>query len=111
MHVRNLFQNLPTESDTELVEPLLHRDRARLERIVSHGQATPPGQWYDQPWDEWVIVLKGSAGLKIAGEERPTNLQPGDAFLLPAHLRHRVEWTDPSQPTVWLCIHLAPDAP
>ena len=33
---------------------------------------------------------------------------PGDWVWLPARCRHRVAWTDPDAPTVWLAVHLAP---
>jgi cupin 2 domain-containing protein len=78
----------------------------KLERIVSHGHATPEAGWYDQEQDEWVMLLAGAAGLLIEGEGERA-LAPGDALLLPAHCRHRVTWTAPDQPTVWLALHLA----
>lgn len=77
----------------------------RIERIVSTGQASPPGFWYDQDWAEWVLVLSGSAGLLFEGEVGPRVLRPGDHVLIPARARHRVEWTDPGRPTVWLAVH------
>jgi cupin 2 domain-containing protein len=76
-----------------------------LERIVSTGQATPEGRWYDQERNEWVAVLSGSAGLLFEGEAGIRVLRPGDHVLIPAHRRHRVAWTDPQQQTVWLAIH------
>ncbi len=79
-----------------------------MERIVSLGQQTPPGEWYDQSDDEWVLLLSGAARLLIEGESQASALQPGDCLLLPAHVRHRVEWTDPAQPTVWLAFHFRP---
>lgn len=78
----------------------------RLLRIVSHGQATPPGEWWDQPDDEWVVLLAGGAGLLIEGEAGPRVLGPGDWLHLPAGLRHRVEWTAAGQATVWLALHM-----
>ena len=77
----------------------------RIERIVSTGQASPPGFWYDQDWAEWVLVLSGAAGLEFEGEAAPRRLGPGDCVLIPAHARHRVAWTDAHQPTVWLAVH------
>ena len=77
----------------------------RLERIVSAGQATPPGEWYDQDTHEWVALLTGGAGLRFEDEAEPRVLAPGDYLLIPAHRRHRVEWTDPEPPTVWLALH------
>ncbi|MBF0375776.1 MAG: cupin, partial [Alphaproteobacteria bacterium] len=78
----------------------------RLLRIVSHGQATPPGEWYDQPDDEWVALLAGGAGLLIEGETEPRALRPGDWLLLPAGRRHRVEWTASGVATIWLALHM-----
>jgi cupin 2 domain-containing protein len=77
----------------------------RCERIVSHGHVTSPGEWFDQPDDEWVVLLTGSATLAIEGEATFRELHPGDWLLLPAHRRHRVERTDATQPTIWLAIH------
>lgn len=81
----------------------------RLERIVSTGHATPPGQWLDQDTNEWVAVLRGRAALRFEDEEGPRVLGPGDCALIPAHRRHRVEWTDPDEPTVWLALHYGED--
>ena len=77
----------------------------RIERIISRGQVTPPGQWYDGARDEWVAVLAGAARLRFEGEAAPRALAPGDWLRIPAHARHRVEWTDPEVPTVWLAVH------
>jgi cupin 2 domain-containing protein len=100
----NIFQNLATSTTEEIFEDLLNTSHFKLERIISTGQATPAGEWYDQEQDEWVILLSGSAGLLFENETVQV-LQPGDYVHIPAHLRHRVEWTDDSQPTVWLALH------
>ena len=71
------------------------------------GQASQRGFWYDEDWDEWVVVLSGAAGLLVAGEDGPRTLRAGDHVHLPAHRRHRVEWTDAAEPTVWLAVHFA----
>jgi cupin 2 domain-containing protein len=89
----------------ELLTELLVAPGLRIARIVSTGQASPPGSWYDQDRAEWVLVLAGSAGLLLEGEDRPRALGPGDHLLIPAGARHRVEWTDPGRPTVWLAVH------
>ena len=78
---------------------------ARVERIVSRGQASPDDFWYDQEQAEWVLLLKGQAALAVAGEENPVILKPGDYLNIPAHCRHRVLWTDPDNDTVWLAVH------
>ncbi len=100
-----LVEDLPERLSGEDFLSLLEGPGFRLERIVSTGQATPAGEWYEQPHSEWVALLTGSAGLLIAGEAAPRRLAPGDWLLIPAGLRHRVEWTDPDRPTVWLALH------
>ena len=72
---------------------------------LSRPEASPPGFWYDQDWTEWVVVLSGSAGVKIEGEDKPRILAPGGYLEIPPHVRHRVEWTDADEPTVWLAVH------
>lgn len=101
----NLFSDLPAKTDEEHLSDLLNRPGVRIERIVSFGQASPQDFWYDQSWDEWVIVLAGGARLAIEGEPE-MSLGPGDYVFLPAHKRHRVAWTDPDQPTIWLAVHI-----
>jgi cupin 2 domain-containing protein len=100
----NIFRGVRSRLAAEEITPLVARPGLRIERIVSTGQASPPGFWYDQPADEWVIVLAGSAGLLVEGEAERT-LEPGDHLLLPARTRHRVTWTDADKPTVWLAVH------
>ena len=89
----------------EVVDLLVDRPGLRIERIVSTGQATPEGQWYDQDSDELVLVVDGAARLSIEGEATDRALSEGDWILLPAHCRHRVTWTRAEPPTVWLAIH------
>ncbi len=101
----NIFANLPARLPMEEATVIAERAGAVVERIVSIGQASPPGFWYDQDWAEWVIVLSGAAGLLVEGESAPRRLGPGDYVELTAHVRHRVEWTDPDRPTVWLAVH------
>ena len=77
----------------------------KLERIISTGQATPEGEWYDQESPEWVVLLRGEALLLFEGDTEAMRLGPGDYIHIPAHCRHRVEWTHPEQPTIWLALH------
>jgi cupin 2 domain-containing protein len=101
----NLFANLSGQSDAEETTILVERAGAIVERMVSTGQASPPGFWYDQDWAEWVILLQGAAGLLIDGEGMERSLAPGDWVEIPPHVRHRVEWTLAGLPTVWLAVH------
>jgi cupin 2 domain-containing protein len=101
----NLFSSLPAALAEEQITALLTAPDLRIERIVSRGQASPPGFWYDQAWAEWVTVLAGSAVLTLDGEAAPIRLARGDYLHIPAHCRHRVEWTDPDEATVWLAVH------
>lgn len=103
--VDNLFASLPVLPETEeRVDVLLRRPGLRIERIVSTGQASPPGFWYDQADAEWVLVVRGQAQLSLAGEPQPRLLRPGDFVEIPAHKRHRVDMTSAGEPTVWLAI-------
>jgi cupin 2 domain-containing protein len=105
MRPRNLLDGVPRALPEELVEELVRTPAARLERIVSRGHRTPDGEWYNQEWHEWVVVLAGRARLRLEGQADEVVLGPGDCLVLPAHLRHRVEWTDPDADTVWLALH------
>lgn len=101
----NLLTGIPPELPEELVQILGSSPGVRIERIVSRGHASPEGCWYDQDWDEFVLLVKGRAGLRFEGESEVKELVPGDYLLIPAHLRHRVAWTEPSEDTVWLVVH------
>jgi cupin 2 domain-containing protein len=103
--IENLFAALPGDSREETITALLSAPNLRIERIVSNGQASPPGFWYDQDWAEWVILLTGSAELSFEEDTAPRHLRPGDYVHIPAHTRHRVEGTHASEPTVWLAVH------
>ena len=72
---------------------------------MSHGHASPEGSWYNQKQHEWVVLLKGAARLRFEGDDNALELEPGDFVDIPAHKRHRVEWTTPDEPTVWLAVH------
>jgi len=102
--IRNLFEEIPAELPEELFNEIAGGDNFRLERIVSRGQATPSGQWYDQDEDEWVILLQGRAVLSFKDGQR-VEMRPGDHLTIPAHRLHRVEMTAPDQATVWLALH------
>lgn len=100
----NLYSPFPSELPDELTQVLLQEGSVRIERIVSEGHASPPDFWYDQDEHEWVAVLTGEARLTFEGEQQPLELQPGDCVHIPAHKRHRVEWTSPGERTIWLAV-------
>src|SRR5207249_9803247 len=99
-----LLRDLPDARKTEVTDTVLAAPGLRIERIVSHGEASPPGFWYDQAEAEWVLLLAGAARLRFADEAESRVLGPGDPVASAPHRRHRVEWTDPATPTVWLAV-------
>ena len=104
MTPQNIFADLPEDIDQECIEELIKGRTCRIERIVSRGQASPPGFWYDQEEHEWVLVLCGQARLQFEGQAESVALAPGDHLQIPAHTKHRVEWTDPTVETIWLAV-------
>jgi cupin 2 domain-containing protein len=100
----NLFDLSAIAPHQEVFEPLLENPNLLVERIVSTGQTTPEGEWYDQSRDEWVIVLQGEAELTYE-DGSAIALKPGDYLLIPAHQKHRVTYTSSEPPCVWLAIH------
>ena len=107
MDIRNIYSQTPAAGDEELMEDLARGEGVRIERIVSWGQATPAGQWLEQEWDEWVILLAGRAVLAFEGREDAVEMGPGDYLLIPAGCRHRVEWTAEDQRCGWVAVHYA----
>jgi cupin 2 domain-containing protein len=102
--MKNLLTNIPTSLAEELIEVLIENKDVRIERIVSTGHSSPGNFWYDQEEHEWVVVLKGEARLLFKDDIESVDLKPGDHINIPAHKKHRVEWTTPNEPTVWLAV-------
>jgi cupin 2 domain-containing protein len=105
MILKNIFKKIPESIPEELVDIISETKEVRIERIVSKGHTSPSGFWYDQDRNEYVLLLKGSAGLFFEGAQEALVMHPGDYVDIPAHARHRVEWTDPDQETVWMAVH------
>ena len=101
----NVYSEIPEQLPSEQFESIIKKDNILIERIVSNGHITPAGQWYDQINDEWVILLQGQATLLFENNQILVNMHPGDFLLIPAHTRHRVEWTKPNCNTIWLAVH------
>ncbi|WP_321909024.1 cupin domain-containing protein [Paraburkholderia sp. J11-2] len=103
----NLFAGINPDATEERFDTLVSRDGVLIERIVSTGQASPPGFWYADAREEWVALLVGAATLEFEdAAQPPRRLLPGDYVHIPAHCRHRVSWTDPSVPSVWLAVYI-----
>ena len=100
--MKNIFDDIPHNMPKEVVQTLHQADDVRIERIISHGHASAPDFWYDQPQHEWVIVLKGAARLQF--EDSMVEMKIGDFVNIPAFKKHRVDWTTPDEPTVWLGV-------
>lgn len=104
MTTKNIFENFPDKLTEEYFEKITEKENIKIERIISEAHASPPGFWYDQDKNEFVILLKGSARLAFQNKESIT-LNPGDYLIIDAHIKHRVEWTDDHQKTFWLAVH------
>lgn len=100
----NVFAGIPDELPGELTKALLQADGLRIERIVSHGHASPADFWYDQHEHEWVLLLDGAARVEFEDSTEEVELRTGDYIFIPAHRRHRVAWTDPAKDTIWLTV-------
>ena len=98
----SLFAQIPDAIPNELTETLAQAQGVRIERIVSHGHASSPDFWYDQEENEFVLLIQGAARLRF--ENELVTMNPGDWLDIPAHRQHRVEWTAPDQPTIWLAV-------
>jgi cupin 2 domain-containing protein len=100
----NICSAIPDRFPEEIMETLVNSRRVRIQRIISDSHASPEGFLYDQDENEWVLLLKGSAALRFERGEEVLILEPGDWVDIPAHVRHRVEWTGQKQKTVWLAV-------
>lgn len=105
VEVNNIYDKIPTRLPAEFTEVLAGSPAVRIERIISWGQASPGGFWYDQEGHEWVLLLKGKAVLQFREPDETLVLEPGAWINIAAHRKHRVEWTDISGETVWLAVH------
>ncbi len=100
----NILSDIPGSLPDELVEIISENDTVRIERIVSRGHTSPDDFWYDQEQNEFVLLVSGEAELRIEGRDGPVRMKMGDYMVIPAHKKHRVEWTSPDEDTVWLAV-------
>jgi cupin 2 domain-containing protein len=103
-HAPNLFAGIPDSLPEELIETIAAANHMRIERIVSRGHCSPPDFWYDQPENEWVTVIQGEGVLRFERDDRLVRMTRGSHILIPAHEKHRVEWTAADKETVWLAV-------
>jgi len=101
-NLTNILADLPDQLPNELVQKILKTPNVRIERIVSHGHRSPADSWYDQDENEWVLLIAGAARLQF--DDEIIEMTPGSFANIASHRRHRVDWTDPDQATVWLAV-------
>lgn len=102
LSIPNLLTDVPGSLPDELIETIVSNPTLRIERIISRGHASPKGFWYDQAENEFVVLLQGAARLQF--ENEAIEMKAGSFIHIPAHRRHRVEWTTLDEPTIWLAI-------
>jgi cupin 2 domain-containing protein len=107
---QNIFSGIKTRPPEEIFETIIKTNQFKIERIISGGQSTDKGKWYDQDEGEWVILLRGSAGLLFESNNEEIIMKPGDYVNIPAHRKHRVEWTDANEETIWLAVRYQNEA-
>jgi cupin 2 domain-containing protein len=100
----NLFANVSLARGAELIEALAESSGVRIERIVSREHSSPEHFWYEDPRNEWVLLVSGSAELRFEGSGT-FKLSPGDWILIPAGRRHRVETTSATEDTIWIAVY------
>ena len=101
----SLFEAIPKQLPQELFDTLYSTTDVKIERIVSRGHVSPEGFWYDQERNEFVLLVKGRAGLRFKGETDIVVLNAEEYNNIDAHVKHRVEWTDSTCDTIWLTVH------
>jgi len=100
----SLFSNIPQNLPEEIFETIIKTDNVQIERIISYGHTTENNKWYEQDKSEWVLVIKGQATIRYENDSL-YKLNSGDYLNIPAHIKHRVEWTEKNSETIWLAIH------
>ncbi|MCL2334762.1 MAG: cupin domain-containing protein [Endomicrobia bacterium] len=109
MKTRNIFKFHKIKNGNEVSKTLAGKKISGrnfvVEQIVSNGAKSPEGFWYDQKYEEFVIVLKGRAKIGFY-KKKSIALKAGDYLLIPKHVRHRIEYTSSKPKCVWLALHL-----
>jgi len=105
MNMGSILEGIPIEIPEELIDTICSTDNVKIKRIISRGHTSHRGFWYDQEQNEFVLVIRGSAGLKLESEDKIVVMKTGDYLNIGAHVKHRVEWTDSTCETVWLAVY------
>jgi len=105
VEVQNIVADIPVQLPNELFSTLLQNSQFKVERIVSKGHCNAQDEWYEQSDAEWVFLFQGAAILEFAEPYELKKLNAGDYLLIPAYCKHRVDWTDPKQESIWLALH------
>ena len=103
--MKNIFSDIPDNLPDELFEVISENQDVKIERIVSRGHKSPNDNWYDQDKNEFIFLVCGEARLRFENEVEFVQMKKGDYLIIPAHKRHRIEWTSPNEDTVWLTVH------
>jgi len=88
----NFLSKIPSQIPKEIFESIASSENVKIERIISKGQATQKGKWYDQEKNEFVLVLKGNAVIEFDNNEK-VSMNEGDYVIIPKHVKHRVTET------------------
>ncbi|MDR2007096.1 MAG: cupin domain-containing protein [Acidaminococcales bacterium] len=102
--MQNIFECFQGNNGKEITEELFRLKEGRVARIISTGQKSAPGFWYEEKEDEWVIVLLGEGEIEWPDGRRKF-LKAGDWLFLPALEKHRVAYTSACPPCVWLAVY------
>jgi cupin 2 domain-containing protein len=101
----NLFAQIPDDFSVEKFNTIFEDNDLKIERIISNGHATAKNQWLVEDRDEWVVLIQGAAKLVFQERSQAIDLKPGDYIFIKAYTKHRVDWTDTKQKTLWLAVH------
>lgn len=83
----------------EVFQILFQSKAIKIERIISNGQST---EWFDQDFDEFVVLMQGTACLEFKTEDFKF-LKAGSFLHIPKHHVHRVSKS--SSDALCLAIH------
>jgi len=100
MMKKNILENIKIPEKGEIFDILNQTGNVKIERIISSGNI--PEKIYVQDHDEWVLILKGRAELKVDGEN--IHLEEMDYLFIKKNIPHKVLNTENG--TLWLAIHV-----